>query len=76
MYGWRAGTPTPPCNFSEFAGGSLVCVMGILLGLIDRNRTGMGQVIDSNIVEGVSYVGSWLLKAKNTYFTKDRGSNW
>lgn len=75
MYGWRGKHPTPPCNFSEFAGGSLISVLGILLALLERNKTGLGQVIDSNITEGISYVGSWLMKSKNTFFVESRGDN-
>lgn len=76
MYGWRGKYPTPPCNFSEFAGGSLVCVLGILLALIERHKTGLGQVIDSNITEGISYVGSWLMKSRNLLSAESRGNNW
>ncbi|XP_065200954.1 alpha-methylacyl-CoA racemase-like [Planococcus citri] len=75
MYGWRGKYPIPPSNFSEFAGGSLICVLGILLALFERTKTGTGQVIDSNITEGISYVGSWLMKSKNTFFTESRGNN-
>lgn len=76
FYGWRNKFPNPPSNFSEFAGGSLSCFSGILLAIIDRFRTGKGQVIDSNIVEGISYVGSWLISSKNEYFSEERGTNW
>lgn len=76
MYGWRSEQPTPPCNYSEFAGGSLICVMGILLAIIERNKTGVGQIIDSNITEGVSYIGSWLMKSRKVLFPKPRGNNW
>ena len=54
----------------------MVCFSGILLAIIDRMKTGKGQVIDSNIVEGVSYVGSWLISMKNDYFSGKRGENW
>lgn len=76
LYGWREKYPAPPSNFSEFAGGSLMCLTGILLALIDRNKTGRGQVIDSNIVEGISYLGSWLMRSKNVLFNEPRGNNW
>ncbi|XKL65736.1 hypothetical protein PGB90_009156 [Kerria lacca] len=75
MYGWRGKHPIPPSNFSEFAGGSLICFSGILLALLERNKTGKGQVIDSNIVEGLSYLGSWLIKSQKMLFANTRGTN-
>lgn len=53
-----------------------MCFTGILLALIDRSKTGKGQVIDSNIVEGISYIGSWLMRSKNELFSEPRGNNW
>lgn len=65
LYGAKDSKPIPPVNFSEFAGGSVVCVMGILMAVINRFKTGKGQVIDANITEGVSYIGSWLMSTQN-----------
>lgn len=76
MYGWRGKQPIPPCNFSEFAGGSLLCFTGILLALLDRHKTGVGQVLDSNITEGISYIGSWLTRSRQLLFGEPRGNNW
>ena len=42
---------------ADFAGGGLMCALGITMALFNRNVTGAGQVIDSNMVEGASYVG-------------------
>jgi len=40
-----------PFKFSwDFAGGGLMCVVGILLALIERGRTGRGQVVDVDMV--------------------------
>ena len=55
----RAGeNPFPPINLlADFAGGGLVCALGIMMALFHRTRTGQGQVIDTNMVEGANYVG-------------------
>ncbi len=72
----RAGAPpTPPVNMlADFAGGGLACAFGVTLALAERARTGKGQVVDANMVEGAAYVCSWLFKSKvgiNTFtFTK------
>ena len=51
----------PPINLlGDFAGGGLICALGICMALFERVSSGQGQVIDSNIVEGTSYVSSWL----------------
>ena len=31
-----------------------------MAALLERSQSGQGQVIDSNMVEGAAYVGSWL----------------
>lgn len=45
--------PLPPCNLlGDFAGGGMLCAMGILLALIERNHSGKGQVVDAAMVDG------------------------
>jgi alpha-methylacyl-CoA racemase len=47
--------PLPPCNLlGDFAGGGMLCAMGILLALIERNRSGKGQVVDAAMVDGAA----------------------
>jgi alpha-methylacyl-CoA racemase len=49
--------PLPPCNIlGDFAGGGMLCAMGILLALIERNRSGHGQVVDSAMLDGSAYL--------------------
>ena len=42
---------------ADFAGGGLTCALGIMMALFERQRSGQGQVIDCNMVEGAAYVG-------------------
>ena len=47
--------PLPPCNLlGDFAGGGMLCAMGILLALIEKNRSGKGQVVDAAMVDGAT----------------------
>jgi alpha-methylacyl-CoA racemase len=47
--------PLPPCNLlGDFAGGGMLCAMGVLLALVERNRSGKGQVVDSAMVDGAA----------------------
>lgn len=41
---------------ADFAGGGLMCFAGILLAVVARSQTGKGQVVESNMVDGVSYI--------------------
>ena len=56
--------PNPPVNLlGDFAGGGMLCAMGILLALVERGRSGKGQVVDAAMVDGAAYIGSFVLKA-------------
>jgi len=48
------GTPEKPVFplniLADFAGGGLMCATGILLALIERGRTGRGQVVNADMV--------------------------
>nr|XP_002730894.1 PREDICTED: alpha-methylacyl-CoA racemase-like [Saccoglossus kowalevskii] len=71
--------PMAPLNLmADFAGGGLMCVLGIVLALFVRSRTGNGQVIDANMVDGCAYIGSWIFQGKNTFAiwpSNERGQN-
>ena len=58
--------PVPPVNLlADFAGGSMMCVQGILLALIERSNSGKGQVIDAAMIDGTAYIASFLWKMVN-----------
>jgi len=47
--------PAPPLNLvGDFGGGSLFLAFGILAALWERQRSGLGQVIDAAIIDGVA----------------------
>jgi alpha-methylacyl-CoA racemase len=46
--------PPPPLNLvGDFAGGAAFLVIGVLAALLERERSGEGQVIDAAMVDGV-----------------------
>eukprot|EP00124_Ichthyophonus_hoferi_P002836 Ihof_evm7s213 gene=Ihof_evmTU7s213 len=58
--------PTPPGNIlGDLAGGSMMCVMGVLMAVIQRGITGKGQVVDSSMVDGAAYLGTFLHQARS-----------
>ncbi len=49
------GRPTPPLNLvGDFGGGSLYLALGVVAALVERERSGRGQVIDAAIVDGTA----------------------
>ncbi len=60
MFGRKGERPYAPINFAaDFAGGGLICALGIAMALLERQQSGKGQVIDANMVEGANYVGKY-----------------
>lgn len=46
----------PPAFLGDLANGSYTLVIGVLLALFERQRTGRGQVVDAAIVDGAAYM--------------------
>ncbi|KAM9820516.1 alpha-methylacyl-CoA racemase [Neosynchiropus ocellatus] len=69
--------PYAPLNLlADFAGGGLTCAMGIVLALLERTKSGRGQIIDASMVEGAAYVGSFVWKSQSIgMWDNSRGKN-
>jgi alpha-methylacyl-CoA racemase len=53
--GPASGPPVIPLNLlGDFAGGSLYLVAGVLAALVERTKSGRGQVVDAAIVDGTA----------------------
>jgi alpha-methylacyl-CoA racemase len=74
----RAGDrPVPPLNLvGDFGGGSMLAVVGILAALWEQRRSGLGQVVDAAMVDGVAQLAQmvWSMRAAGTW-RLERGSN-
>ncbi|MBW2096619.1 MAG: CoA transferase [Deltaproteobacteria bacterium] len=69
--------PLPPCNIlGDFAGGGMLCTMGILLALVERSRSGKGQIIDAAMLDGAANLSTlfWGLLA-NRLMDLEIGTN-
>ncbi|KAF3913776.1 hypothetical protein ABW21_db0200051 [Orbilia brochopaga] len=77
MLGRAYEKPYAPGNIiGDFAGGGATCFMGILLALIERERTGKGQVVEANMVDGSSYLATMpRLSTKTWAWGGERGTN-
>ncbi|XP_056401531.1 alpha-methylacyl-CoA racemase isoform X2 [Hyla sarda] len=75
--GRKHENPTFPLNLlADFAGGSYICALGIAMSLFERTRSGKGQVIDSSMVEGAAYLGSFVWKSQSLgLWSRPRGEN-
>jgi alpha-methylacyl-CoA racemase len=55
LIGRRGQPPTPPLSLvGDFGGGGLLLAFGILAALLERERSGEGQVVDAAMVEGAA----------------------
>ena len=55
------GTPVPPLNLvADFGGGSMLLLVGVLAALVERERSGAGQVVDAAMVDGVALLSQML----------------
>ena len=76
MLGSKA-KPMPPGNIlADFAGGGAMAFLGILLALITREKSGKGQVVEANMVDGASYLATMpRLGSKTPTWNAPRGEN-
>ena len=75
--GRSSGPPYAPANIlADFAGGGLTCAFGILMALVVRGKTGKGQIVEANMVDGSAYLGTFMRFAtKQPVWDKPRGKN-
>jgi alpha-methylacyl-CoA racemase len=69
--------PAPPLNLvGDYGGGSMVAVLGVLAAIVERQRSGRGQVIDAAIVNGAALLGHvlWAMRADDRW-SDNRGAN-
>ncbi|XP_034458532.1 alpha-methylacyl-CoA racemase [Hippoglossus hippoglossus] len=77
LLGRSGEKPYAPLNLlADFAGGGLTCALGIVLALLERTKSGKGQIIDASMVEGAAYVGSFVWKSRRIgMWDRSRGEN-
>jgi alpha-methylacyl-CoA racemase len=77
LLGRRGEKPLPPVNLlGDFAGGGMLCALGICLALLERGHSGRGQVIDAAMVDGAAYLSTFVYKFRNSGMWRDqRGTN-
>jgi alpha-methylacyl-CoA racemase len=75
----RAGEPPafPLCTLGDLGGGGLLLAYGLLAALFEAQRSGVGQVVDAAMVDGVSmFMGAFHGgRAAGTWDESQRGVN-
>ena len=70
--GYRDRPPMPPLNLvADFGGGSMLVLLGIVVALYERERSGKGQVVDAAMVDGVSLLAQMMWTMKSTGALRD-----
>ena len=69
--------PVPPLNLvGDFGGGALYLAMGVLAGIIEAQRSGKGQVVDTSMSDGAASLMTMFYGMTAMGIWKDeRGSN-
>lgn len=69
--------PTPPLNLvSDFGGGGMLMVVGVLAALLERSQSGHGQVVDAAMVDGTALLMAPFLGAvASGFWSMERGTN-
>jgi alpha-methylacyl-CoA racemase len=75
--GRRGQPPTPPLNvLGDYGGGGMLLAVGVLAALVERGRSGQGQVVDAAMVDGAALLMTLFhgLQAQG-HWDPERGTN-
>jgi len=76
MIGRHAQPPTPPLSLvGDFGGGGYLLALGVLAALLERRRSGRGQVVDAAMTEGAALLGTAFFGYHQTGSWHERGTN-
>ncbi len=71
--GGRGGKPTvPAAQIADLGGGAFPATVGILLALLEKQKSGKGQFVDISMMDGVI---SWLQTLLPNYFASGQMEN-
>lgn len=70
--------PVPPLNLvGDFGGGGMFLAFGVVCALLEAQRSGQGQVVDTAMVDGAATLMSmfWAFKPLGIFDENNRGTN-
>ena len=76
-FGPADGTPVPPLNLvADYGGGGMLLAVGVLAALVERSRSGHGQVVDAAMVDGAALLMSLMYVLRGMgQWSLERGGN-
>lgn len=77
-YGRAGGPPTPPLNMvGDFGGGGMFLALGVVAALLETQKSGQGQVVDTAMVDGTAVLMTmfWSMMQAGVYDENRRGGN-
>jgi alpha-methylacyl-CoA racemase len=77
-FGRRDEAPVPPLNMvGDFGGGGMFLAYGVVCALLEAQRSGQGQVVDTAMVDGAAVLMSmfWAFKSIGMFDENARGTN-
>jgi alpha-methylacyl-CoA racemase len=77
-YGRAGQAPVPPLNMvGDFGGGGMFLAFGVVCGILEAQKSGKGQVVDTAMVDGTATLMSmfWAMKAMGVFDENHRGTN-
>jgi len=76
-FGPADGPPLPPLNLvADYGGGGMLLAVGVLAALVERARSGAGQVVDAAMVDGAALLMSLVYVLRGTgQWSVERGGN-
>jgi len=75
--GRKGGPPCPPLNLvGDFGGGGLMLAYGVVCALLEREKSGQGQVVDAAMVDGAAALMTIFHGAQQSgWWHEERGTN-
>ena len=75
--GEAGGKPVPPLNLvCDFGGGGMVLAFGLVCAMLEAQKSGKGQVVDTAMVDGAAVLmGMFFTMHGNGFFKTERGTN-
>ena len=75
--GPRGSRPIPPLNLvADYGGGGLYLAVGVLAALAERQRSGLGQVVDAAMIDGAASLMTVFYQLTSVgFWREERGTN-
>ena len=74
--GEPGGKPVPPLNLiGDFGGGGMLLAYGLVCALLEAQKSGKGQVVDTAMVDGAASLMAMFFSMAGRGFDDERGTN-